>query len=222
MVRFDKVGRAAAFYRVRESEAAYPVDTADGAWILEILPVPPEITSGEPPVLVVANALGIVVDARSFNPKSPAGNFTIAPDGSFGLTLMSEDSTIGLSGTLTSMDLGVIPVSVDLPGGATITRVTDRGICEGSWSGTFGGRAVSFDVSSIGQITNVTGFAAPVSGRMLCLGSGLCFGHLVTSDPGDDGWNQIVFHGPLTGDSLTGQHTRDTEGGPHGAAILSR
>jgi hypothetical protein len=204
------------YYVPPANSPAYSNLTFTGAWLL--LP-----SSATTPIYFIGNGNGVVTDHSAYNLASPAGSYSVQPNGAYALNLNTTgDGTIPLSGTLTSESAG----SVSWTGGSgAIAEVTNHAACQGAWSGTLRETAttsaytISYAVDTNGAITSFTGFAGPVSGKMFCE-SGTAVAFFKTGAA--DGYNQFKIWGSLSGTTVSGSFDNDYSSGTLGTVTLTR
>lgn len=168
-------------------------------------------------VIFVFDGKGGILDVGVFNALLPTAGYHVLPDGSFNISLdFPNNPSKVLSGILTSATAGILTA----PGGGTgsLIKVTELSSCQGGWTGTLRESAgtdtfnIAFIIDSNGMVTSFSGFAQPVSGRMLCE-SGNLAGYFRTGEPLTNPYSQIQISGKLSGNNVTGIFFTDTTAG---------
>ena len=192
----------------------YSNATLTGIWLMKI-------TS---PVIVYNSfkfdGAGNMVEDYDLNPGALPAPYIVAPNGSFTFTLpFSNDPDVIVSGMLTSATEGSIGDGNPVTG--TLKKVTDLGLCQGTWSGTLaGGFSQSFTiiVDSTGTIIGGTGYAGPVGGKLFCVTSDSS-GLLTTGEA--NALSRIKFYTGTISSGATVTISGDYEtNGPGGTYVL--
>ncbi len=221
--RDGRIGLADALYVLQVVSGlratAHEYSDADfaGPWIVKV--------AGEGMIYAISDGTGGISEysgiIRSGHGVTPSGGaYAVEADGSLSLVLDIEDgATIPIEGVLES-DTGGIVTS---PGDGTVRKVVDKGLCEGTWTGTLtengADRQITFTVDSGGDITSFTGLQGPVSGRMFSA-SGDLAACIKTGE--SRYYNQVALEGTLSGDGISGDFHYDGPGGPNGTFSLTR
>ena len=205
------------FYRVVHDTTTYDNTIFDTPWFLR---------AGEKVLYFIGDGAGTIDDVSFFNIDDPMGLYDIFSDGSLCMIFPqgASDPNFGLIGQLITLEYG----EAKRPSDIEIIKVTDLSLCQGSWSGTLDEtypvsqqKSISFNVSSTGVVTSVTGLAPPVTGYMFAISDGTLVCFLRTGEL--DGYNQVWLTGDLSGNSATGYYNIDLTGDdPNGTFSLAR
>lgn len=209
------------FYRVRVQTNTYSTASLDGTWFVTF---PYQVKN--PYTYMLFDGCGTITDFGVFDKGTPAGYYSVHSDGTFALgVFVVPDSEPTWQGFFVG--------ALDAPTkgrcwkhfyGEEIYRI-DEGLCRGDWIGTMlitngppQTNDISFSVLPSGQITNFTGFAPPVIGRMLSDSNGNLSAFFWTGENNDD--REIKIHGSFFGDNVAGRFRND--GDAAGLLNLSR
>jgi hypothetical protein len=217
------------------SAAGYSNETLSGAWLL--------ISNDKPNAYFIGNGSGGIIEHAMFNEDSPPGSYQVQSNGSlnvnFDIIQNNNHQTIITAGNLTSSTEGTLEGTGVFEGlTANIYKVTDLSVCVGTWTGTLteydttGSNTynITFIVNSNGAITSFSGLERglepPVSGNMF-YESGYLVAYFKTGSYNPfnihrDPYNQVRFHGSLSGNNITGTYDIDAGEGHGGTFLLTR
>ena len=193
---------------------AYTNASLQGVWV-------EKTTFGNTRVYTILDGAGEVTEFRAFRVPSPAGAYSVDAEGKVAMTIHpDENTTITGRGEMDSDSEFTVTFPVgDAEFVMTFVKVTNLAACEGSWSVTVDAilndntnppPADSFTVTvgSNGEVTDLTGFAAPTSGKFFCEGD-IMVAHLFTGEPEDGQYPEMTFYGTIDQETINGYGTID-------------
>jgi hypothetical protein len=172
----------------------YSNATLTGVWMMKM--TSPDIVNSS----FKFDGNGNMIEEYELNPGTLPAPYNVASSGSYTFNLpFSSGPDAVVSGMLTSSTEGLIGDGNTFAG--TLKKVTDLGLCKGTWAGTLAGaftNSFTFTVDNTGTITSGSVFAPPLSGKLFCI-SGDATGLLTTGESSP--LNRIKF---FTGTVVTG------------------
>lgn len=170
-----------------------------GVWLLGAQ------TQGENNSYLVSDGNGHIIDYGAFYVAQ--STYSVSGDGTLTVTLeTTKEPPVTGVGKLTSSSDGTISFFNDTKV-FDLNKVSDIAALQGSWSGTLTEGAapnttynVTFSVNASGEITSLTGFSSPVSGKIFSeSGKVTCF--IRTNE--QNSYNQIQLNGDLQNNGMT-------------------
>jgi hypothetical protein len=183
------------------ADAQYSNASLDGPWLC--------VLSSEGPhgdaTYLVFDGQGSITDMGIHNAPSPAGSYSVDPDGAIAGSIWIDGVT-PFTGQMQTDSTGVINLgSVACP----LLKVVRPEACSGTWNGQFVESGTNFPyqvcmtIDLNGEISSCTRFAPPVAGRFFSQ-SGYLAGHLTTGES-REGWGDVMLKGAtLLGGGMSG------------------
>jgi len=161
------------------ADAQYSNASLDGPWLWVI--------GSHEAIYLVFDGYGSITDLGIFNSPSPAGSYSVAPDGAITGSIWLDEST-PFTGQMQTDSTGVLSVGSTA---AQVLRVMHPGACSGLWNGQFvqdsTTHLVAMTIGPSGEIQSCVGLAPPVVGRFFSQ-SGYLAGHLTTGGVDPVSW----------------------------------
>ncbi|TAN40069.1 MAG: hypothetical protein EPN25_09185 [Nitrospirae bacterium] len=159
-------------------------------------------------IILVFDGTGGILDVGVFNQLLPNAGYQVLQDGSFSvsLDLLNSPGAV-LTGILTTAGEGILAAPGE--GTGSFIKVADLSSCQGNWTGTLSDSAgantftIAFTIDSGGMVASFSGFAQPVTGRLLCE-AGNVAGYFRTGEPLTSPYHRIQVSGSLSGNAVAG------------------